>query len=82
MTGPQLETLAVSLLTTAEAMRCPCCGTINARCCVWAGGPGHTLGMHDARIKLAQQALIDHRTDLIGQPPLLPRSRRQPGQHR
>lgn len=70
MTGPQLETLEVDLLTTAQAMTCPRCGTSNARCRVWAGGLGHTSGMHDARITLAQHALTRQLFDLVTDPAL------------
>ncbi len=65
MTGPQLEPLKVDLLTTAAAMTCPRCGTSSPRCRVWAGGPGHTPGIHAARLALAQQALTRQPADLV-----------------
>lgn len=55
--GPGQAARAVGLTATAAAMTCPSCGTSNAWCRVWAGGPGHTLGMHAARLTLAQHAL-------------------------
>ncbi|MDN5768922.1 MAG: hypothetical protein L0H96_24700 [Humibacillus sp.] len=68
MTGPQLEALEVDLLTTAQGTTCPSCGTSSARCRVWAGGPGHEPGMHDARVSLAQQALTRELVDLVTAP--------------
>lgn len=54
MTGPQLAKLPGDLLTTAGAITCPHCGTSAARCRVWAGGIGHSLGMHEERLAQAQ----------------------------
>lgn len=37
--------------------RCPQCGTSQPRCRVWVGGPGHTLGLHPARVAAADAAV-------------------------
>lgn len=63
--GPQMEALKVDLLTAAAALTCPRCGTSSPRCRVWAGGPGHTSGMHESRLALARQALTRQPADLV-----------------
>lgn len=56
MTGQWSNIGEMELLAIAKAMPCPRCGTSNATCRVWAGGPGHTLGIHQARIESAREA--------------------------
>lgn len=63
MTSRELAVVEADLLAVAEAMPCPCCGSSAPRCRVWAGGPGHTLGMHESRILAAREARRQPLTD-------------------